>query len=142
MSVLYVNGQDISRLVLGLCEGANSSSWAFVQVPETVSSSPEIFLASMHEYLVAKGLTLDDIEGFLLVAGPGSATALRASHALINALSFARRVPVYSVVKEGAVADDAVFSHGEVRSVRAAVPVYAHEARITQGTKDALRRSF
>ncbi|MBP9828079.1 hypothetical protein KBC55_02900 [Patescibacteria group bacterium] len=142
MSFLYVNGQDIGRLVLGLCAVSDTGGWSFSHTPEVISVSPEAYLSAIDAYIVAQGTALASLQGFVLVAGPGSATALRAAHALVNALSFARSIPVYSIEKEATLADAGVFTQSEVRSTRVAVPVYAHEARITQGTKDALRRNI
>ncbi len=114
----------------------------FLQAPHIFSASPETFLATLDAYISEHIGDLNDLEGFMLVAGPGSATALRATHSLVNALAFAKQVSVFSIVKDASVDDVDVFDHGRVRAVRVALPVYAHEARITHGTKDALRRSL
>lgn len=139
MSFLYVNGQDIARLVLGVCE-EREGSWVFSGDPEVFSVAPEAYLATIDAYIQKKMTDFSAVTGFVLVAGPGSATALRASHALVNALAYARSLPVYSLSKDPLVLDSSALLQASPENVRVALPVYAHEARITQGTKDALRR--
>ena len=138
--MVYVNGTDIARLVLG---GLENSTW--VHPLEVLEVRPEQYLSCLETWLDKHGLSRRDIEGFVIVAGPGSATSLRTSHAMVNALAFALNVKVASINKLPEFSDADILtllpSHGEAgRGSHFALPTYARDPKITQTKRDALKR--
>ena len=132
---LYVNGSDIARLVLGVL---NDDRSVFLVDPTPFTVSPEQFLATVDAFLL---LHAGAMTGVVAVLGPGSATALRTSVTMVNALAFAKGIPVYGVELAPGADDRAalVNLHG-ASPVPLARPVYANPAKITVSTKDALGR--
>lgn len=134
--MIYVNGQDIARLVL-----ATVQNGAWEHEPEVFEIRPEQYLQGLEEFLRVQKIEKQDIEAFVLVKGPGSATSLRASHAMVNALAFALGVQVISLEKSPEQADVNVIGTVPHHQPHAfALPVYAHEPNITQTKRDALKR--
>jgi len=159
--MLYINGSDIAQLVLGVL---NDDRSAFLVDPVAIPSSPEQYLAHVDSFL--KNSTLHprtqiqvhsytlhptpsnaghgspaSLTGIIAVLGPGSATALRTSLTIVNALAFAKRIPVFGIeLTPGA--DDRMVLVGlcDASSIPMARPVYANPARITVSTRDALGR--
>jgi hypothetical protein len=136
--MVYVNGQDIARLVLGGLEG---TGW--VQAPVTLDIRPEGYLLGFENWLRGLGLERQDIQGFVLVKGPGSATALRTSHALVNALALALGVTV-TAVEKAPDADDTgiVLTLAGQAAHPFAVPLYTRDPNITHTTRDSLKRKI
>ena len=141
--MLYVNGSDIGRLVLGVL---NDDRSVFIVAPTTIESSPEQFLAKVDTFLLVHFPTIDtrqssSLTGIVTILGPGSATALRTSLTMVNAMAFAKHVPVFGVELAPGADDYAtlVHLHG-VGAIPMARPVYAYPAKITVSTKDALGR--
>ncbi len=123
---LWIDGTDIGRLVFAL--------WK-----DDVVTTPQVFFEGVVEpegYLAAivALVDFDMVTRIVVLDGPGSATALRASLAIANTIGFANSIPVMGVDKgedwRSKTWDDA----------RYAFPVYAHEPRITPRKKDALGR--
>jgi tRNA A37 threonylcarbamoyladenosine modification protein TsaB len=138
--MLYVNGSDIARLTLGVLHDDRS---VFLVEPVAFSVSPEQFLATVDTFLHSNCQmpTTSGLKGIVAVLGPGSATALRTSLTMVNALAFAKRLPVYGI-ELAPEADDRsalVHLHGAL-PVPVARPVYANPAKITVSVKDALGR--
>lgn len=133
--MLYVNGSDITRLVLGVL---NNDGSAFLVDPKVFSVSPEQFLATIDTFLRRHSVTVTAI---VAVLGPGSATALRTSLTIVNTFAFAKRVPIYGL-ECARDADDRTVLVGlhSASPVPMARPVYANPAMITARTKDALGR--
>ncbi len=133
--MLYVNGSDIARVVLGVLDDGAS---AFLVDPVVIDASPEQFLARVDEFLKSHE---GSMTGIVAVLGPGSATALRTSLTMVNALAFAKSIPTFGV-ELAPGADDRSFLvslHG-ASPVPMARPVYTAPAKITVSTKDALGR--
>lgn len=133
---LYVNGQDIGALTLGLLSEA--------PVLETFSVGPEQFLASLDTFLQKHAIELRQLEGVIVIKGPGSATALRGILAIMNTLAFTSEMKLFGYEKPKEQSD-LVFVQGlDLSSLPEAqnelVPVYAHGPRITATNRDALRR--
>ena len=128
----YVNGQDIARMVLGLID---AGAWAVA--PQTFQVGPEVHLATVDAFAREHGA----FDGIVIVTGPGSATALRTSISMANALAFAMDVSLYPMEKAPEADDASIIDRvAGLRAVPMAVPVYAHAARITAPAKDALKR--
>ncbi len=134
--MVYVNGQDIARLVLGSLYG---NRW--LHAPESLEIRPEGYLLGLEMWLQKLNIDRADIMGFVLVKGPGSATALRTSHAMVNALAFALGVQVVSIEKEPQALDAEIVATLSEHAPHAfALPTYAHEPTITKTNRDALKR--
>lgn len=135
--MVYVNGQDIARLGLGVID-ANK---AWLHRPQAYETRPEAYLAQLESYLAGQNIARTEIRGFILVQGPGSATALRTSHALVNALAFALGVEVIGIEKPIELPDAEILPlAAEALSRTFVLPVYAHAPNITTTKRDALKR--
>lgn len=137
--MVYVNGQDIARLVLGLCEA--EGKWVVPPIEKAVR--PEGYLAALEAFLVEQGVSVSEITAFALVQGPGSATSLRAAHACVNALAFALGVKIVSFEKANDEQDDQMLGRIANQFGHAfALPTYAHTPNITETNRDALKRKL
>lgn len=127
--ILFIDGSDITRLTLGRASINDRQQW---QITETVTSDvrPEGYLAAIDNFIGQ-----ETIASIIAVTGPGSATALRASLAIVNAISLAQGVSLYGVD----IADTA----GELPSASAVLlPTYHHDPVITVSTRDSLLRTL
>ncbi len=137
--IIYLNGQDIGSLSLGLVSPDISV--------EHITCSPEEYLKTLDEYLRAHALTLDTIEAFVVVRGPGSPTALRSSLALVNTLAFAKGIKLYGIEKVKDEADEDALIRWRSQNVTSTseeivTPLYDREVQITAPTRDALKRTL
>ena len=135
--MLYVNGQDIGRLVLGLIQDG-----AWNVAPQMFEVAPEEYLSTLDQFLLENGhARAEGIMEIALLVGPGSATALRTSVSMMNAIAFAKNIAI-RVVEKAPEADDrdVLAALATAQSVSVARPVYLHGARITASSKDALLR--
>lgn len=57
----------------------------------------EHFLISLSEFLLNNKLEYQDLDGVIVVNGPGSFTAMRIITLTINTLSFVHPIPLYSI---------------------------------------------
>ncbi len=136
--ILYVNGQDINELILGLVEKE-------VHL-ETFSVGPEKYLATLDAFLQTQNIELDKLEGIAVVVGPGSATALRSSLSIVNTVHFAKKLPLYIIEKDPVAVDEDIVTKDMLSKLEPlgersfAEPIYAHAPRITPSKKDALGR--
>lgn len=132
--MLCLNGSDINRLEVA-AYARGTDGWA-LQWQKSQDVGPEQYLAVLSELV-----TPVEIEGIVVVVGPGSATALRSSLAIANALALAQGVPLYGVQKSDN-AFDSVLGAGHALPAPQVylTPVYEHDVRITESNKDALRR--
>ena len=136
---LYVNGQDIAQLVLGIIgdEGVKI---------ETFAVPAEGFLKTLDSYLRINDLQPKDIQAIIFVKGPGSPTSLRIALSIVNSLHFALRIPLVPIEKDPVMTDEEVLTAALIASSHPlpqgtyATPVYMHAPRITVSTKDALGR--
>lgn len=138
--MLYVNGQEIAQFVIGGLM-RDGETWIWSQDPQVFAVGPEEYLTTVDVFLTQNALTLDDIEGVVVVQGPGSPTALRGVHALVNALAFTRSWPVYGLEKAKEVSDEGILEAlSGVQSKPYALPAYGTDPHITKSNKDALKR--
>lgn len=126
--MLYVCGNDIERITLGLLD-QQDRAFNFTVGPTDIPAMPENYLGIIDGFLQAHEASLDKLEGIVVVSGEGSATALRSSHAIVNALGFARGIPLYTSL-------DQLPDH----SVKIALPEYANVPQVTVTKRDALKR--
>lgn len=137
--ILYVNGQDIERLVLGMVGE---------KAVEIFSVSPDAFLATVRDFLVQRHASLDDVKAIVCVRGPGSATALRVSLSMVQALAFAKEIRLIPIEKDPKASDESVFQ--AITEAWVAVqpvtefmtPFYTHAPQITVAKRDQLKRSL
>ncbi len=138
--ILYVNGQDIGGLVLGGLE-YQDGVWRWSIAPQASHPGPEDYLAVIDAFLAEKKFSLEKVKGFVVIQGPGSPTALRGAHALINALAFTRSLPIYSLEKAKEAPDEGILvGLMGVQPKPYALPVYGTDPHITKSNKDALKR--
>ncbi|MFA6017882.1 MAG: hypothetical protein WCT28_00815 [Patescibacteria group bacterium] len=134
--MLYVNGSEIDSLVLGILNDERS---IFLLQPFRFQLSPEEFLGKITQMIDMPGS--GQISGIVVVLGPGSATALRSTLAIVNAFAFARSIPIFGVSLEKDADDRTILvALRDAKSIPMARPIYAYAARITASNKDALRR--
>lgn len=135
--ILCIDGSDIATLVLEAYDWNNltvsDNGWRNTR-SERYSVSPEEYLSRIVTFA-----NFDELEGIVIVQGPGSATALRASLTIANTLAMSRKIPLYGVQK-GTSWDAVLTADGPKDGVDHLEPVYASDPRITPSTKDALRR--
>lgn len=132
---LYLNGQDIHKLVIGEWEGEL----------ETINdTAPEHFLQHIVAFLNKKHVTLQEVQGWYVVIGPGSATALRTILAIVNTLRFALPEVQLFGIKKDPEKNDKLFIEDlkkePLSSTNMLLPIYAHGPRITISKRDQLRR--
>lgn len=136
--ILYVNGQDIAQLVLGV---VGEDHVDVFDIP------PEQALASIASVLEQRNAALEDVETIVCVQGPGSATALRVSLSVVQALAFAKEIPLVAIEKDPSASDQEIFSQitpewlEQQKIVEQIVPLYLHAPNITASTRDPLKRS-
>jgi hypothetical protein len=129
--ILYLNGQDIRRLVLGIINvGADPGIG-----PAVFECDPDEYLAVIAKYLQSLGKSINDLEGLAVVVGPGSPTALRSSLAIAGTLALARQIPTYSIEKDPAVDDSVFVKTLDLDTLQASVgplkPIYLRPPNIT-----------
>ncbi|MBU0531586.1 hypothetical protein KJ910_03810 [Patescibacteria group bacterium] len=86
--LLFLSAQDIKEITIGLIEGDS-----LVQL-ETKKGGPEEYLELIMKQLKSWHQSIKNVEAVVVVLGPGSATALRASVTIANAIGFARGIAV------------------------------------------------
>lgn len=139
--IVYINGQDINKIFFSDLSREDGEFGIYEK-----QCGPEGFLKAFRDFLSDQGLVLDDVKQIFCVVGPGSATALRSSLAMVNTLAFTKGIKLVAVEKEKGEQDiDTVkrlvehdLSKFEIKNVL--MPKYEHKPRITLSTKDALRR--
>lgn len=133
--MLYINGQDIARLTLGLFD----DRW--VVGPETFAVPPEQTLATIDAFLRDKTVSREVVSGLAVVRGPGSATSLRTAISLANAWAFARQLPILGIEKTREEDDAAMTDRiRAAHPVPMTTPIYEAGAKITPSAKDVLGR--
>lgn len=136
--MLYVNGSDIARLTLGMLSDDRS---AFIVDPGMILSSPETCLKNIAAFVATHPEA--SLTGIVAVIGPGSATALRTSLAIVNTLGFTKGLPLYGVELAPGADDRTILVDLHRASVlRMLRPAYTNAARITPSAKDALGRTI
>lgn len=139
--IIYVNGQDIHEIIFANLKGGTEEVSA-----HKFEVGPEGFLKSFRDFLRQVGGSLDELERIIAVIGPGSATALRSSLAVVNTLAYAKGIELIGIEKPKDEQDiDTIkkvieqgFDKDDIKNVL--MPKYEHKPRITVSTKDALRR--
>lgn len=138
--MLYVNGSDIAKLIIGAIAEDRAS---FSISPKTFAVRPEEFLFTIDGWLREHHIELKSISDLAVVIGPGSATALRTSLAWANTFAFTQSIPMFGI--ELPISSDdrmALIDLASMSSVPMLRPVYANAPTITATKKDALRRNI
>ncbi len=132
--ILFIDGSDINHLTLGRAS-IISDQWSLVN-SNIVEVRPEGYLAAIDTFL-----TNEDIEGIIAVIGPGSATSLRTSLAIVNSLALAKSIPLYGVQADligGVTAPRPLLAE----PANILLPTYHHDPVITVSTRDSLLRTL
>jgi hypothetical protein len=137
--MLYVCGDDISRVTLGFI-GGDQAPLHFSVLPKAIPCTPEEYLGQVAAFLKLHHVTPQVLTGIVVVSSHGSATALRVSYALANAFGFAYGIPLYSVEKPADVPHEEMAARIPDHPLLVALPHYAGDAHVTVGKKDALKR--
>ncbi|PIX61819.1 hypothetical protein CO057_01990 [Candidatus Uhrbacteria bacterium CG_4_9_14_0_2_um_filter_41_50] len=139
---LYVNGQDISHLVLGLATEKE------IDVLDKNDVGPEEYLNTVQVFLKENKLAVSDFEKIFVVAGPGSATALRSILSIVNSIKFVLDAKVFPIEKKADEQDSYTFKLclegkiDEVEHKKYFFPIYENAPKITLSTKDELGRAL
>lgn len=120
--ILTLTGLDVGHLVLGLVNDQHQE----ITPPQTIPCRSEEYLALIDGFLTAHDLTLAEVTGIVVASGDGSATAMRVTHAIANALGFARGIPLYRSLDSA--------------PMQILLPEYEAEVQITKRKKDILNR--
>jgi tRNA A37 threonylcarbamoyladenosine modification protein TsaB len=88
---LAISAQDLRTINLALCEGNKVTRLM------SVDASPEAYLAQIDQLLQRWGISLSELNGIMVVTGPGSFTSVRVSVTVANAIAFARNIPIFSL---------------------------------------------
>lgn len=135
--MLLVRGTDIREITLGLSR--NGIEWGMVTLP----ARPEDYLACLQKFLEQQQCRQRDIQEVIVVAGEGSATAVRASVTMVNALSWAANWRVRELIVPTETAESELpLLLQTAEAVPLARPHYAASPHITQSTHDALKRKL
>ncbi|HLD17788.1 MAG TPA: hypothetical protein VJB99_01795 [Patescibacteria group bacterium] len=87
--VLFLMAQDLGTVEIGLAE-YNGKLLAC----KTFQSAPEKMLFLTQEVLAHIGKTTADLDGVVVITGPGSFTSTRLAVTMMNGLSFVRNLPI------------------------------------------------
>ncbi|MFA6131390.1 MAG: hypothetical protein WC730_03980 [Patescibacteria group bacterium] len=137
---LFLDGSDIAHLTLASQE--SSEPWDI----QEYQCAPEEYLKKIDEYIKSKGKSTKDIFAISIVTGPGSATALRMSLAIVDTWHFVLGTPMIPHEK---VAGELIVDYlntwsrqgdenGEYKKFL--YPIYSRDPQITTSTKDSLKR--
>lgn len=132
---LYINGQDIRRLVLANIETQS------VSVHE---GEPEAWLGAIDTFLSQEGVSKNEVEALYLVTGPGSPTALRTALMIANTWRTFQKMEVYTLEKP-TEEDDAetikrLDTSAKLSTDPVIIPAYSQAPKVTASKKDALGR--
>lgn len=129
---LLLSPQDLSYAVFGLVEGVSSKASMASEVLR-VETRPEGILQALLTYLEERHLHPDNLDGIVVVTGPGSGTALRTGMAIINTIAFVYHLPLVAVSNaEGKDIEHLLSVMDLSKTTDFAVPTYDREPRITK----------
>lgn len=135
---IYLNGQDINRLVIADLDAKAD--------PLVMEINPEGYLKMIDKFLSDRKLTNQDLKEIYVVIGPGSATALRAIITIVNTLKLVNEVKLFGIEKPTNEHDiDTVTAIVNKKVVLKEIddflnPKYGQGPKITLSTKDRLGR--
>ena len=134
---IVIRGTDIARCTVGI--QVPGAPWHAV----TYAARPEEYLAILQRHLQEAGVNIADVQGIVVIAGEGSATAVRASVTLANVLAWTHGWTVEEIAIP-AEATEEEMGEAVKRAVRVRVarPQYQHAPHITQSTHDVLKRKL
>jgi tRNA A37 threonylcarbamoyladenosine modification protein TsaB len=138
--ILFIDGSDINHLTLGRAS-IIGNQWSLLS-SKLIETRPEGYLAAIDAFLAN-----EEIDSIIAITGPGSATSLRTSLAIVNSLALAKSIKLYGVLAD---AIGGVSPQGEDRPAprqitepnNTLLPLYHHDPVITVSTRDALLRSL
>ena len=129
---LFVSPHDLSYAVFGLVEGEVKGSVGALGDLRNVETRPEGILKALLDYLKGHRLEPRDLEGVVIVTGPGSSTALRAGVSIVNTLAFVHALPLLLIQNpDGKPLLDLLRGASLLETMDFAVPEYGRGPRIT-----------
>ena len=130
---LFVSPHDLSSAVFGLVERVEGGKGGKVREVRKVETQPERILQNLIGYLEDQGIGRKQLEGIVVVTGPGSSTALRAGLSVVNTIAFVQKLPLLALSnKEEKPLEELVASADLSKTERFAIPYYEKEPRITK----------
>lgn len=91
---LAVSTKDISYVIFYLFSGGKCRK---IEAEEIVETRPEGILRALLKFMAEHNVKADNIEGVVIVRGPGSVTALRSGISIVNTLAFVTNAPLYPI---------------------------------------------
>lgn len=92
---LFISPHDLAYAVFGLVQEVNGVAEG--EKIKKVETRPEQILEHLLQYLQEVSIDPCDLEGVIVVTGPGSFTALRAGVSVVNTFAFVHEKPLISV---------------------------------------------
>lgn len=135
---LYLNGQDINRLVIADLDKPDDLT--------VIEVGPEEYLKEIDRFLSERDLYVRDLEEVYNVIGPGSATSLRAIISIVNTIKMLKPIKVFAIEKDKDEHDIDTVSKIVNKKVALVeqdnflAPIYESGPKITVSTKDRLKR--
>ncbi len=88
---LFLSSQDLKTLDLCLLDQS------VIHIQAHLETTPESFLFSLDEQLTQWGTNLSQMQGVVVVSGPGSFTSSRLSVTIANAIAFRYTLPILAI---------------------------------------------
>jgi tRNA A37 threonylcarbamoyladenosine modification protein TsaB len=126
---LAISATDISYAVFCLFPSINNRKIGNL---EQIKTSPEGTLFSLLDFMSRHGIKITDLDGIVVVTGPGSVTAIRSGLSVVNTFSFVAGVPLYPIrCVQGCNLESAIQVADLSDSKICAIPFYDREPNIT-----------
>ena len=123
---LFIHANDLHEHTLGLIEDAQ------FLVQESFTAPPEQLLASVDALLNTQTVQLENLEGLVVVQGPGSFTAIRTAVALANTLAFVHGLVLFPIVLPDEVDEATILTLAQAAEpVDVVLPHYDRPPNIT-----------
>lgn len=124
---LVVSPHDLSYAVFGLFSEEK------LQLERKIDTTPEALLENLLAFIKEENIVLEDLQGMIVITGPGSFTALRAGLAVINTFAFTKEIPLVTVPNpEGKELEDLLSGVNLSETQTFATPYYGREPNITK----------
>jgi len=88
---LFVCAQDLGFFWIGLF---SHQSFTILEKKEV---APERYLFSLDQFLKEHSIILKNLEGVIIVTGPGSFTSSRISLTIVNGIHFSHQIPLFTL---------------------------------------------
>lgn len=96
----------------------------------------ELLLITLDKLLKKDKIKLNQIEGILIVKGPGSFTGTRIGVSTANALAFALEIPILGIKKEDLSLPEVIGKYSKkIKDKKPILPIYSSPPNITKRKK-------